>query len=150
MIQPLLRGNTSSWEAAGVSVAVGREAKAASKQGAFRCGVKHISKLRRELQRNGLALRDTTGRTQCNTLLRVLQYLGARGINTPEGVGMGFYRIATRIQELEAEGWLIASQRESIIGADNMVHVGIARYVLLGRRSDIPEAQGRLDLGDLS
>lgn len=115
----------------------------------FRCGVQHISKLRRELEANGLALRDTTGRTQCQTLLRVLQYLGDRGMNTPEGVGCGFYRIATRVQELEAAGWLIASHREAILGADGLSHIGIARYVLCGRRKDFIDPQGSLDLGAL-
>lgn len=113
---------------------------------AFRCGVQHISKLRRELERKGLALRDTSGRTQCETLLRVLQYLGDRGMNTPEGVGCGFYRIATRVQELEAKGWIIASRRESIIGADGLVHVGIARYVLIGREDELAAKQGELAL----
>ena len=111
------------------------------------CGNNHISKLRRELQSAGLALRDTSGSSQCETLMRVLQYLGPRGINTPEGVGCGFYRIATRIQELEAAGWLIASNRERLVGADGLVHSGIARYCMLGRRSDFIDAQGSLDLG---
>lgn len=113
----------------------------------FYCGVQHISKIRRELQGKGLYLRDTSGRTQCETLLRVLQYLGQRGINTPEGVGCGFYRIATRIQELEAAGWLITSYRERMVGADGLEHVGIARYVLRGRRADLIDPQGYLDLG---
>ena len=114
----------------------------------FRCGVQHISKLRRELEANGLALRDTTGSTQCQTLLRVLQYLGARGMNTPEGVGCGFYRIATRVHEMEAAGWLIASCRESIVGADGLPHIGIARYILIGKRSDVQDVQSSLDLGE--
>jgi hypothetical protein len=113
----------------------------------FRCGVAHISRLRRELQSQGLALRDTTGRTQCETLLRILQYLGDRGINTLEGVGCGFYRIATRIQELEAAGWIIASYRERLIGADGLEHVGMARYALIGRDVRPAEPQGSLDLG---
>ena len=112
----------------------------------FRCGVQHTSKLRREIQGKGLALRDTTGRTQCETLLRVLQYRGDLGLNTPEGVGLGFYRIATRIQELEAIGWLIASHRERLVGADGLIHSGIARYVLLGRVGK-DDPQGSLDLG---
>jgi len=95
----------------------------------------------------GLALRDTTGRTQCETLLRVLQYLGDRGINTPEGVGCGFYRIATRVQELEASGWLIASRRESMVGADGLHHIGVARYSLIGERSGPQDPQFSLDLG---
>lgn len=112
----------------------------------FRCGVQHISKLRQELQGQGLTLRDTTGATQCQTLLRVLQYLGERGLNTPEGVGIGFYRIATRVQELEAEGWLIASRREQLVGADGLAHIGIARYALIGRRADYFDPQGSLSL----
>jgi hypothetical protein len=118
-----------------------------AKDKALFCGVKHISKLRRELHSAGLGLRDTSGRTQCETLLRVLQYLGPRGINTPEGVGCGYYRIATRIQELEANGWQIASYRERVIGADGLQHDGIARYSLLGRRMDCANPQGALDLG---
>jgi hypothetical protein len=113
----------------------------------FRCGVQHTAKLRRELQGKGLALRDTTGRTQCETLLRVLEYLGDRGINTPEGVACGFYRIATRVQELEASGWLIASRRESLVGADGLYHIAIARYVLIGKRSGPQDPQFSLDLG---
>lgn len=113
----------------------------------FRCSTHHISRLRRELEANDRALRDTTGRTQCQTLLRVLQYLGDRGINTLEGVGCGFYRIATRVQELEAAGWFIASRREVVVGADGLRHIGIARYVLAGRRPDFIDLQASLDLG---
>lgn len=125
------------------------QGKATSKKAqtkVFRCGTNLISKLRRELQSVGLALRDTSGRTQCETLLRVLQYLGPRGINTPEGAGCGFYRIATRIQELEAAGWLIASNRERLVGADGLVHSGVARYCIMGRRTDFADPQGSLDL----
>lgn len=118
-----------------------------AKKTGFFCGVKHISKLRRELQCAGLALRDTSGRTQLDTLLRVLQYLGPRGINTAEGVGCGFYRIATRIQELEELGWVISSLRERIIGADGLAHSGIARYCLIGRAADYKPAQASFDLG---
>lgn len=113
----------------------------------FRCGVNHISKLRREIQAQGLALRNTSGQTQCETLLRTLQYLGDRGLNTPEAVGIGFYRVATRVQELEADGWIIASERESLVGADGMFHAGIARYELIGRQSCFIDPQGHLDLG---
>lgn len=110
------------------------------------CGTDHISKRRHELQRAGLGLCDTSSHTQGETLLRVLQYLGPRGINTLEGVGCGYYRIATRIQELEASGWNIASYREQVVGADGLVHSGIARYVLLGRIGG-DDPQGSLDLG---
>lgn len=111
----------------------------------FRCGVQHISRLRRELKSQGLNLRNVAGVTQRQTLLLILQYLGPRGLNTLEAVGLGFYRIATRIQELEeADGWLIASQRERLIGADGLLHSGIARYVLIGRRADYVVVQGSL------
>ena len=115
---------------------------------AFDCSNEHITKLRNEIAAEGLALRDTSGQTQCDTLLRVLQHRGAKGINTPEGVGLGYLRIATRVQELEERGWRIASYRERIISADGLAHNGIARYCLLGRavERDTP-AQSALDLG---
>lgn len=111
------------------------------------CGNNHISKLRRELQNAGLTLRDTNGRNQCVMLLRVLQYLGSRGINTPEGTGCGYYRIATRVQELEGTGWHISVLKERILGADGLIHKGMARYILIGRRADFIDPQGSLDLG---
>lgn len=115
---------------------------------AFICCEEHITKLRNEIAAQGLALRDTSGQTQCDTLLRVLQHRGANGINTPEGVGLGYLRIATRVQELEARGWRIASYRERIIGADGLAHNGIARYCLLGRAvAPATAAQSALDLG---
>lgn len=119
-------------------------------KGAFLCDEQHISKLRNELAASGLALKDTSGQTQCDTLLRVLQHRGPQGINTPEGVGLGYLRIATRVQELEERGWLIASYRERITGADGLAHNGIARYCLLGRTVTPPApAQAALDLGGL-
>lgn len=116
---------------------------------AFLCDEKHISILRGELAEAGLALKDTSGQTQCDTLLRVLQHRGPKGVNTPEGVGLGYLRIATRVQELEERGWRIASYRERIIGADGLAHSGIARYCLLGRAVDTAgnPAQSALDLG---
>lgn len=113
----------------------------------LKCSTHHISRLRRELQNQGLTLRDTSGKTQCETLLRVLQYVGDRGINTLEGMGLGFYRIATRVQELEALGWMIDSQRERVVGADGLPHVGVARYVLRGFLMTRVDPQGSLDLG---
>lgn len=98
--------------------------------------VKHTSDIRRELQRAGLGLRNAHGVTQRAMLLRVLQYLGARGINTTEAVGCGYHRVATRIQELEAEGWKIEAQCQAIVGADGLSRVEIARYVL--RRRPVP------------
>ena len=111
------------------------------------CGVRHLAALRRELAGQGLALRNTRGVTQLQTLVKVLEYLGQRGINTPEGTGLGFYRLATRIGELEEAGYVIASRREAVIGADGLYHVGIARYIMLGRREDGASPQLALNWG---
>lgn len=116
---------------------------------AFVCGVQHTSKLRSELTSQGLSLRDASGLTQCQTLLLVLKYLGARGMNTLEGVACGFLRIATRVQELEADGHIIQAVKESAIGADGLVHTGIARYIYKGRKP-FDDPQGCLDLGDIA
>lgn len=114
---------------------------------AILCSTHVISKLRRELKIAGLHLRDASGNSQRVALLKILQYLGPRGINTPEGVGCGFYRIATRIQELEGAGWQISVPKERILGADGLEHSGVARYILIGRRTDFIDPQGSLDLG---
>jgi hypothetical protein len=131
-----LAGGVSSTQLAG---GVGGQIKV------LKCSNQYIAKLRREVHRAGLFLRDTTGRTQRETLLSVLQYLGGRGLNTPEAVGMGFYRVATRVQELQEAGYLIASYPERIEGPDGLVHCRIARYFFRGLQAD---AQGKLDLGE--
>lgn len=110
----------------------------------LKCSNQYIAKLRREVRQAGLFLRDTTGRSQRETLLAILQFLGGRGLNTLEGVGLGFYRIATRVQELQEAGYLITSQPERVEGPDGLVHCRIARYAFGGRQAD---AQGKLDLG---
>lgn len=124
----------------------GKATSRISKAEILKCDTHHITKVRNELHAVGLSLNDTSGSTQLSTLLPVLQYLGPRGINTKEAEGCGYYRIATRIQELEDAGWKIAVPKECIIGADGLIHKGIARYTLLGRRSDFIDPQGSLDL----
>jgi hypothetical protein len=104
--------------------------------------------LRHRLHIAGLLLSSTRTETQLETLLQTLQYLGDRGINTPEAVGIGFARIATRVFDLEQQGWRIDTVREDVITADGLKHKGIARYILRGRRDDLPNPQGSLDLGD--
>ena len=118
------------------------------KKKAFRCGVRHTNKLRIELEKAGLGLLDASGKTQCQTLLRVLIYRGSKGLNTLEGAACGFLRIATRIQELEEEGYDIESNRESAISADGLLHHGIARYVLLDAEPKL-SPQGSLDLEEV-
>ncbi|MBC3870301.1 helix-turn-helix domain-containing protein [Undibacterium oligocarboniphilum] len=110
----------------------------------LRCGDKHISKLRKELEANNLGLKSASANDQTTTLLKVLRYLGERGINTKEGEGCGYFRIATRIQELEAIGHQILSKREPIVGTDGLIHKGIARYILR-KESNIKSPQGELD-----
>lgn len=108
------------------------------------CGDKHSSKLRKEIQAAGLDLTDASGDTQLTMLPRVLAYLGPRGLNTPEAVGLGYFRIATRCFDLQECGYVIEARRERIIGADGLVHVGVARYFLMGRAQS---PQLALDLG---
>jgi len=79
-----------------------------------------------------------------------LQYLGEVGLSTPEGTGLAFARLATRIFDLELQGWRIDTLRENVITADGLLHRGIARYVLRGGRADITDPQGSLDLGEQS
>lgn len=129
---------------AGSNVA-GREAKATGQNKTFKCSTHHISRLVRELYENNVGLRSTSADTQGLTLLRALKYLGERGLNTYEGTAAGYARLATRIQELEADGWLIDSDRENVIGPDRLFHRGIARYILRGRLLDMQGPQ--LDLG---
>jgi hypothetical protein len=129
---------------AGSNVA-GREAKATGQNKTFKCSMHHISKLVRELYANSVGLRSTSTDSQGAMLLRVLKYLGERGLNTYEGTAAGYARLATRIQELEADGWLIESDRENVIGPDRLYHRGIARYILRGRAAGTQDSQ--LDLG---
>ena len=102
----------------------------------FDCNHNHITKLIQELESNGLTLASTGTATQCATLIRTLKYLGGRGINTFEATAAGYVRLASRVHDLDAAGWLIASWRESVIGPDGLFHHGVARYILMGRKSD--------------
>jgi len=112
-----------------------------------KCSNNHISKFRRALRDAGLLLSSTKTETQLETLLKILQYRGEAGVNTPEGVGVGFARIATRVFDLELRGWLIDTLREDVVTADGLKHKGIARYVFRGRRTDMVDPQGSFDLG---
>jgi hypothetical protein len=119
--------------------------KATSKYNQIKC-TNDIAKVVRDLRANGLALHNASGDTQLSTLPKALQYLGPRGMSTYEGVAAGYLRIATRVKELKAN-WDILTLRESYIGPDGLYHQGVARYVLTGRRRDIGDSQGSLDLG---
>lgn len=111
-----------------------------------KCTSHDIAKVVRDLQANGLALRDASGATQLVTLLKALRYLGSRGLSTYEGVAAGYLRIATRIKELKSI-WEIITLRESYVGPDGLYHQGVARYVFIGRRRDAIDPQGFLDFG---
>ena len=130
---------------AGVSVA-GGQAKATKQKRTRYCSTNSINKVVREIRQAGLQLRSTSGDTQLETLPKVLQHRGARGLNTYEGVAAGYLRIATRVKELQ-EIWEIQSLREDIVGPDGMWHKGVARYVLIGKRKNLPPAQQSFDLG---
>jgi biotin operon repressor len=97
------------------------------------CSTQHTSDIRRELHRAGLGMRNTHGVPQRVLLLRVLEYLGTRGISSAEAIGCGYERVEKRIQELEADGWKIDSLSEKIADSDGLQHVEIARYFLRRR-----------------
>lgn len=124
-----------------------KTAHGAGQKKAFKCTNNHINNLRRRLDDAGLKLSSTKTETQLDVLLKVLQYLGDAGLNTPEGIGIGFPRIAARVFDLEFHGWRIDTLREEVITADGLKHRGIARYVLRGRCESYIDPQGVLDLG---
>jgi hypothetical protein len=128
----------------GFSNVVGGQAKTTKQKSALNCSDDHISKLVEEIAEVGLRLRSTSGDTQLHTLPRVLKHLGARGLNTYEGTAAGYLRLATRIKELQDE-YEIASHREDVFGPDGLLHKGVARYVLIGKRQH-QSRQGQLEL----
>ncbi|MBK4739216.1 hypothetical protein [Noviherbaspirillum pedocola] len=133
---------------AGFDVAAGGQAKATKKKKLRYSGANVIKKVLREIDQKGLRLRSTASDTQLETLPKVLQHFGARGLSTYEGQAAGYLRIATRVKELKAT-WDIVTLREDVIGPDGLFHKNVGRYVLLGKRKDLPPAQEQqpLDLG---
>lgn len=137
--------NANSGEAAGVSVDGGVQAKATKQKKTLNCSDDHINNVVKEIRAAHLQLRSADGDTQLATLPKVLQYLGARGLNTYEGVALGYLRIATRILDLK-ERWEIRTLREDVVGPDGLWHKGVARYFLVGKRQDFPPTQPELGL----
>lgn len=122
----------------------------ASTQKLVDCGTENITSVCEELRTAGVALRSADGRSQRETLRQALEYRGSRGLNSYEGMAAGYMRMATRIKELK-ETWDIYALKEDVIGPDGLLHKGVARYVLLGRRQDQVKAsltQSRLDQGE--
>ncbi len=101
----------------------------------FDCSGESITAVCDELARNGVALQNATGFTQCETLRLALEYRGPRGLNTYEGAAAGYLRIAARVRELK-ENWNIFTRTEDVIGPDQLLHKRVARYVLLGKRNN--------------
>jgi hypothetical protein len=112
------------------------------------CGNHHITVLRRKLRAAGLLPGSTRTETQLDALLKILLHLGEVGLNTPEGTGIAFARLATRVFDLEMQGWRIDTVRENVVTADGLLHRGIARYILRGPRADTPDPQCKLDLDE--
>jgi hypothetical protein len=133
-------------EACGGVRAKDGKAKAPKQKRTRYCSTNSINKVVREIRKAGLQLRSTSGDTQLETLPKVLQYRGAKGLSTYEAVAAGYLRIATRVKELK-ETWEIHSLREDVVGPDGLFHKGVARYVLVGKRKNLPPAQQSLDLG---
>lgn len=103
------------------------------------CSTQNITAVCEELAENGVALRNTSGATQLETLRRALEFRGRRGLNTYEGTAAGYLRLATRIKELK-DRYDIWTFAEDVIGPDGLLHKGVARYVLLGPRKDLRQA----------
>lgn len=108
-----------------------------SAQKVIDCGAQNITDVCQELTAAGVSLRSTDGATQLETLRRALQFRGPHGLNTYEGTAAGYLRMATRVKELR-ENWDIYTVREDVIAPDGLVHKGVARYILRGRRHDRP------------
>jgi hypothetical protein len=130
---------------AGSKNVAGREAKA-TKKNILKCGAHHISNVKKQLREYGVALRSTYTDTQKTTLLRALKLRGKAGLNTYEGTAAGYARLATRVFELQVDGWRIDSIAEDVIGPDGLYHKNIARYVLRGKRADAQDPQLTLGL----
>jgi len=119
--------------------------KSTKQTAVFNCSPQNITAVCEELARNGVALLGTSGTTQRETLRRALEFRGARGLNTYEGTAAGYMRLATRVKELK-DAWDIYTLSEDVLGPDGLLHRGVARYVLMGRRKDTLPPQGELEL----
>ena len=99
---------------------------------------RQIDELRAEIAKVGLALHSAQGDAQLEMLPKVLRYLGPRGLGTLEGQGLGYMRIATRIQDLEAMGFTIFVDREHVVSDDGLLHPRMARYILIAEPPAAP------------
>jgi hypothetical protein len=143
----LTKRNTSTAGGAHVNQAGGPVVTGQNK--IFDCSGENITAVCDELARNGVALQNASGATQRETLRLALEYRGPRGLNTYEGTAAGYMRLATRVKELK-DTWDIYALKEDVVGPDGLLHRGVARYVLLGRRQDLcnpAPAQAQLALG---
>jgi hypothetical protein len=102
-----------------------------------RIGKKQCDALRREIAEAGLMLGSAAGYAQLETLPKVLRYLGSRGLGTVEGEALGYRRIATRIQDLEVEGYGFIVKRENVVTDDCLLHPSMARYFLASEKPSL-------------
>ena len=121
---------------AGVGVA-GGQAKATVQRKKYSCGEHHIKSFVQKVHASGYQLRSAATDTQLATLPKVLELLGTHGLNTYEGVALGYLRIATRIKELK-EIYDIGTIREDVVGPDGLWHMGVARYYMIGKKKADP------------
>ena len=101
-----------------------------------RIGKKRCDEIRAEVAAAGLSLDSAKGDAQLIMLPRVMRYFGARGLATVEAEALGYRRIATRIQDLEAAGYKFYPAKEHVITDDQLLHPRMARYVLLREPTD--------------
>ncbi len=115
-----------------------------SKIKVLECNVRHLTAFCAEVKRAGLTLASTATATQCATLIKLLHHFGNRGIGTLEAHALGYARLSARIQDIE-EHWVILAQRGDIDQA-GFFHQGMARYFIVGARSEVIERQFSLEL----
>ena len=90
-----------------------------------------LYKLNAEIDEADLALIDTSKVSQLRCLLKVLAYIGVRGLGTCEARALGYESPAPRMMELRAQGYIIFTTYENVIKDDGYCHPRMARYRLI-------------------
>jgi hypothetical protein len=111
------------------------------------CSLEYIARLCQFFKAVSILPSVTKTNTQRICLLKILQLRGEAGLSTPEGLGCGFARLATRIYELRSSGWQIETVYENAIYPDGLLHLRTARYIFRGRCADLHQTQTSFDFG---
>lgn len=88
-------------------------------------------RLKAEIKRAGLWLTDTQSQTQRMALVKVLQYLGARGLAISEAKALDYLSVPPRVHELRELGYIIHTKRENAVIDGGHIHRNTGRYILI-------------------